>query len=59
MALDIIILIITVLNRKSSLMNSIYWPLSEFLYRKDIISLEVAKAAASNPSDFERALHFE
>jgi twitching motility protein PilT len=30
-----------------------------FLYRKDIISLEVAKAAASNPSDFERALHFE
>jgi hypothetical protein len=40
-------------------MNSIYWPHSEFLYRKDIISLEVPKAAAGNPSDFERALHFE
>jgi len=29
------------------------------LYRQGDISLEVAKAAASNPSDFERALHFE
>jgi twitching motility protein PilT len=29
------------------------------LYRADVITLEVAKSAASNPSDFERALHFE
>jgi len=29
------------------------------LYKKGVISLEVAKAAASNPSDFERALSFE
>jgi len=29
------------------------------LYKKDVINLEVAKAAASNPSDFERALSFE
>jgi len=29
------------------------------LYKADVITLEVAKSAASNPSDFERALHFE
>ncbi len=29
------------------------------LYRGGIITLEVAKAAASNPSDFERALNFD
>ncbi len=29
------------------------------LYKADIITLEVAKSGASNPSDFERALHFE
>ncbi len=29
------------------------------LYRADIISLEAATSAASNPADFERALHFE
>jgi twitching motility protein PilT len=28
------------------------------LYRQEIITLDVAKAAASNPSDFERALNF-
>ena len=28
------------------------------LYRQQIITLEVATAAASNPSDFERALNF-
>ena len=28
------------------------------LYRKGFITLEVAKHAATNPSDFERALHF-
>jgi len=30
-----------------------------FLYRKGIVSLEVAKSAATSPSDFERALSFE
>ena len=29
------------------------------LYKAGMIEMEVAKAAASNPSDFERALHFE
>jgi len=29
------------------------------LYKADVITLEVAKSGASNPSDFERALHFE
>ena len=29
------------------------------LFKKGIISMEVAKTAASNPSDFERALSFE
>lgn len=29
------------------------------LYKAGLIELHVAKAAASNPSDFERALHFE
>ena len=29
------------------------------LYKTGVVDLEVAKAAASNPSDFERALHFE
>jgi twitching motility protein PilT len=29
------------------------------LYKADLIEREVAKTAASNPSDFERALHFE
>ena len=29
------------------------------LYRADIITLETAVHAATNPSDFERALHFE
>jgi twitching motility protein PilT len=29
------------------------------LYRNGVITLDVAKAAASNPSDFERALSFE
>jgi len=30
-----------------------------FLFKQGIVSMEVAKAAASNPSDFERALSFE
>jgi len=30
-----------------------------FLYKQGVISLEVARAASSNPSDFERALSFE
>ncbi len=30
-----------------------------FLFRKGVVTLEVAKSAASNPSDFERALSFE
>ena len=29
------------------------------LYRAQTVTLDVAKAAASNPSDFERALSFE
>jgi hypothetical protein len=29
------------------------------LYKSGQITLDVAKAAASNPSDFERALSFE
>ncbi len=29
------------------------------LYKGELITLEVAKRAASNPADFERALHFE
>ena len=29
------------------------------LYKADLIDIDVAKTAASNPSDFERALHFE
>ena len=29
------------------------------LYKAGVITLEVAKSGASNPSDFERALHFE
>ena len=29
------------------------------LYKGELISLEVAKRSASNPADFERALHFE
>jgi len=29
------------------------------LYKAGLVELHVAKAAASNPSDFERALHFE
>ena len=29
------------------------------LYKANIVTLDVAKSAASNPADFERALHFE
>jgi twitching motility protein PilT len=29
------------------------------LYRQELITLDVAKSAASNPSDFERTLHFD
>jgi len=29
------------------------------LYRQGAVTLEVATQASSNPSDFERALHFE
>lgn len=29
------------------------------LYKSGVVELEVAKAAATNPSDFERALHFD
>jgi twitching motility protein PilT len=29
------------------------------LYKTGVVSLEVAKSAATNPADFERALHFE
>jgi twitching motility protein PilT len=39
-------------------MQSFDQHLSE-LYKQRVISLETAKAAASNPADFERALHFE
>ncbi len=39
-------------------MQSFDQHLSE-LYRAGVISIEVAKSAASNPADFERALNFE
>jgi twitching motility protein PilT len=29
------------------------------LFKSGVVSLEVAKSAASNPADFERALNFE
>lgn len=39
-------------------MQSFDQHLSE-LYRKGVVKLEIARAAASNPADFERALNFE
>ena len=39
-------------------MQSFDQHLSE-LYKSKVITLETAKAAASNPADFERALHFD